>query len=805
MNNSLVSRRYHELVDITKVKKLITMINNDELKLERYENNHKNESRTELYERIKVMLMKYQSKIKNNSATVMYDYTIPNFGRVYAKGKYCSIGSMPREIRGTLAQDHYVDIDINNCHPVLMVQLCDKYNIECNELRNYVKNRDEYLKRVMDDFQVDRDAAKVLFLQLMYGGSYKSWCTDHDIDKKIPNWLNDFISDIVHIYPELLKHYEKEIELLQKNDKPSHDYNKNAALISWILQDTECQILSTMLDCLGRYGKAVTHCILCFDGFMMKKEKYSPELLTLLEDEIYKKMNFSIKLSTKKFTTIELKDNDESEEEDNMYIAPYTSYFDIDVFNRCSNHSFASAKEYFERFNRYNNDGDNILVYDGERKVLDIVTIKRAQDKYRNLFDYSLNKEKYELDSFPNFFREWMASPMRRHVISMDCIPYSDTISINRVFENNIANTFIGFNKLISSFNPEYENDFNDFYENYFLKLLFNCCECNEEFANWMLCYFAQLIQHPEKRPLRSVCFVGNQGDGKNALLDAIANVIGKDLYHSSSKISDYFGEHACAHQGKLLINFDEAQAKGNYDLEGMIKSFVTSAFIDINEKFVKQYRVTNNARLICTSNKLNTLPIDFESGNRRFVLFHTTNPNKTVHCKEHIDYFNHYYKIIESDFYPAYMYRKLMSIDISNWNSQQELKTYQEGVARSLAEDTFTFFIREDIDNIREKCKVNGNYYDEDKDVGYITRDDLFDIYKQFCISSNFSNTSILNRKFFNQRIKDYKFIDHSDKRLPYTRIRCLGIDFHKYNEYLEKKCEFYENSNENNKTETE
>jgi len=790
MSDSLISRSYRERVDINKVNKLLSMIENNNLVLDRCEQKNKLLTKDELYNQIKQQLLKYKKHIKNGYANVKYDYVVPNFGRVFAtKGTYISMGSMPREIKGTLASDYYIDIDINNCHPVLMVQLCDKYKIACEPLRLYVNNRDKYLKDVMNEYNVDRDAAKILYLQLMYGGSYESWCNSYGIhNHPKPIWLNDFINNISEMYPKLISNYTEQVELLRQHGKPEKEYNRNGAIVSWIMQDAERQVLAVMMDWIARNGKAVGYCVLCFDGFMMLKDKYKPEILHSIEEDVFKKTNFRITLSTKQFTTVDISEVNIENENLEEYIAPVTSYFDIDIFKICSQHNINCAKEYFERFNCYCTDGDNICVYNGISKKVEIIPIKRAQDRYRNLYDYTDFNEK--TGEYRLFFNKWLGSTSRRTVHSIDCIPYSGSINIKHVFEDNRVNTFVGFNNLINSLVEEHRNEFNDFYDNYFMKLLYNLCECNEHFTNWMLCYFAQLIQQPANRPLRSVCFVGNQGDGKNALLDAIANVIGKELYHSSSKVSDYFGEHACAHEGKLLINFDESQAKGNYDLEGMIKSFVTSAFIDMNVKYIKQYRVTNNARLICTSNKQSSLPIDFESGNRRFVLFHTTNPNKSVYSKEHIQFFNHYYKIINSDFYPAFMFEKLMSIDISNWNATEELITDQSKRAEQLSNNSLKVFFDENIQEmIKEENTHVTEYFNKDDELIYeIGVKDFHNLYTNFCKQCYFQSTSILNYKFFYNEIttkeKYMKFITHCNSN---SRRRFI-INLAKYTKYLKE-----------------
>ena len=106
---------------------------------------------------------------------------------------------------------------------------------------------------------------------------------------------------------------------------------------------------------------------------MMLKEKFNPQLLPALENEVYKKTGFMIKLSTKPFTTIDLPES--SEVVDTNYIAPPTDYFDLDVFNNCSYTSYESMKEYFERFACYNEDGDNIAFYNANKQEIEFISI----------------------------------------------------------------------------------------------------------------------------------------------------------------------------------------------------------------------------------------------------------------------------------------------------------------------------------------------------------------------------------------------------------------------------------------------
>ena len=52
-------------------------------------------------------------------------------------------------MRKALTHDNYTDIDIVNCHPVLLSQLFKKHNLECPYLDEYIENREEHLETII--------------------------------------------------------------------------------------------------------------------------------------------------------------------------------------------------------------------------------------------------------------------------------------------------------------------------------------------------------------------------------------------------------------------------------------------------------------------------------------------------------------------------------------------------------------------------------------------------------------------------------------------------------------------------------
>ena len=67
-----------------------------------------------------------------------------NCGRVNPKNSL-GLFSIRREIRHTLAKQRHVDLDIDNCHPVILNQILKQNNKVSNYLDSYVKDRKKWL------------------------------------------------------------------------------------------------------------------------------------------------------------------------------------------------------------------------------------------------------------------------------------------------------------------------------------------------------------------------------------------------------------------------------------------------------------------------------------------------------------------------------------------------------------------------------------------------------------------------------------------------------------------------------------
>ena len=58
------------------------------------------------------------------------------------------------------------DIDMTNRYPIILLTICQKNELSCNILKNYVENRD----LILDSFSNDRKEVKEIFLTILIGG-----------------------------------------------------------------------------------------------------------------------------------------------------------------------------------------------------------------------------------------------------------------------------------------------------------------------------------------------------------------------------------------------------------------------------------------------------------------------------------------------------------------------------------------------------------------------------------------------------------------------------------------------------------
>ena len=118
-------------------------------------------------------------------------------------------------------------------HPRILLYLCKKHNINCNNLIEYINNREYFLNKISHN----RKEAKTLILQMINGFKNK-----YNDDKDINKFLEDLELEIRNIQNKFYKIdnilYDKTI------------FNYKGKSLSRILLELENNILQVMIDFL---------------------------------------------------------------------------------------------------------------------------------------------------------------------------------------------------------------------------------------------------------------------------------------------------------------------------------------------------------------------------------------------------------------------------------------------------------------------------------------------------------------------------------------------------------------------------
>ena len=266
-----------------------------------------------MYANEKTQLTAYLAKMEKGFVPVTYKRNDNNpYGRSNPE-KALGLFPMRREIRHTLASGEMVDLDIKNCHPEMLLQLCHAENYDSPELSDYVNNRQVYFDKGIKAYGCSNDEIKRLFIIYLYGGGFDNWAEDLDVsqcDSSVVvsgfivelDSFEQFRKSITPIHRLIA---EKNPDLCKivtdiKLEKGMYQYNLKATVCSFVLQEYEIRVLEQLFLYCSHNGLIENSvCVLCADGIMIEKRFYTPDLLnkfaTIVRDIIGFKLTFTQK------------------------------------------------------------------------------------------------------------------------------------------------------------------------------------------------------------------------------------------------------------------------------------------------------------------------------------------------------------------------------------------------------------------------------------------------------------------------------------------------------------------------------
>ena len=603
------------------------------------------------------LMTKILGKVKNNILTVKYSRHKSGWGRVSPK-HFHSLGVMRKEVRHTLCGADWWDFDVANCHPAIVLQLCQSNGILCIALEHYVSNREECLAEVVAalfvsgaDPEAARDAAKVLFIRVMYGGSPKKWIEDArkpEWDHKVELVANPVIPACVSALTGEMKTISKRIQDANPAMvKDIRDYQKakgkttnwDGSFLSIYAQEWERRVLECVLTMMvgkGYITKEAMDSVLAYDGLQTRRANMmATDVATVLrecETVVLDKMGLSLTFTEKAMTKSLLPQIEAAEKEALNFVFPEDKMMWIDTkFMINSLPTYKHKKAYFEVFvakvmmttehmwcrKQIKTDAYG---FDTVDYVLESFDDNRLAKALKHVGSGNFNQHGNET----RFVEEWLKDGDMRVFNHVEFVPYNGVFDPKQdqvKLGPTVYNDFKGYNSHIKA--PlRYDTKV---YRNHVLREFFalgkSIFEDKLSFFEYYLKCVAFKIQYPAKKHPYLFLLIGKEGTGKTMLMDAIGRVFGEHHFYSTTNPEDLFGTHAEGFVGKLWVNLNEVNGASTMGIQSKVKGAVSEDEMTVNAKYVRPRRAKNYAFMTWITNNYNSFKMEAAARERRNVV----------------------------------------------------------------------------------------------------------------------------------------------------------------------------------------
>lgn len=473
-------------------------------------------------------------KYLNHKVNKQDDWTSYGYNKSRVDGRLFgqnSIQGVKKEIRAFLTEKITTDIDMINCHPCILLELCLKHDFECPNLKQYIANREDELKNIMSLDNISRENAK------------KKILVSTNSNKKI------------HSASGFFKNYDKEMKKLHKQflDKECYAYIKDYAkqddnfegsFINHLLCINEENILKVMRDyCLK--NDIVIHSLF-FDGLM-----------------VYGDINKSTLESMEK------------------YIKENTDFNTIKLTIKEPNHSFVMPDDFIPK------QRDN---YNDLKKHFELVNCKVGHQFVCNIHnDFELyNDHNFKVlhdelsyideeGKSASFISTWFKDKFKRKYDKFDCYP-KDNLCPSYVYNM--------WEKFPVELMPTITNEKTKLGLEWFLNHINVMVDYNEIHANFVKMWIAQMFQYPENKSIHLI-FVGLEGSGKGTFTRFFETLMGGGhrCWECTDPQEHIFGKFNDMMKKAFLVILNEADKSGTYNSNNKMKALITEPTINIQPK----------------------------------------------------------------------------------------------------------------------------------------------------------------------------------------------------------------------------
>ncbi|KAA6330466.1 MAG: hypothetical protein EZS28_053497, partial [Streblomastix strix] len=147
-----------------------------------------------------------------------------------------------------------------------------------------------------------------------------------------------------------------------------------------------------------------------------------------------------------------------------------------------------------------------------------------------------------------------------------------------------------------------------------FLGLVKDTISANDERVyEYILNWFAFIVQNIGKKTETAIILKGLQGIGKNVFTNVLCELLAGYSSKNITDIDDFVGKFNTAIENKMLAIANEMKNFGESRMSNMdaLKSIITESSFEINEKYVPKHEVENVVNIMIVTNNVYPLKIE--------------------------------------------------------------------------------------------------------------------------------------------------------------------------------------------------
>lgn len=188
-------------------------------------------------------------------------------------------------------------------------------------------------------------------------------------------------------------------------------------------------------------------------------------------------------------------------------------------------------------------------------------------------------------------------------------------------------------------------------------------CAGDEESFQYLICWLAWCVQHPDRRAEVAAVFKGRRGTGKGTLGNAMCKIFGQHGIHISNAdhLTGRFNNHM---RDACFLFADEAYFPGTLSAEGDLKRKISEPTLFIESKGRDGVEVPNMLHVMLASNEAWIVPAG--EGERRFVQFDVSD----IHMQNN-EWFGPLFKQLDEGGLAA-MLHDLLNHPLDDWHPRQ-------------------------------------------------------------------------------------------------------------------------------------